>query len=312
VRGDSVFADALGHPARFVQWRLEPPGHEPGLHDDPVDCTAIGRQLLGPERIRRSQGARIRDDGVLGAARRKGHRDRQTIIKFVDNVKVGVLSSVGLGLLLYTVISLMQKIEGTFNILWLVPQERPLAQRFSHYLSVIVIGPVLVFSSLGVSASLQNTTIVETITATEPFGSLIHIGGAVLPFMLVVAALTLVNVFIPNTRVKVASAFAGAVISGLLWNFTSVHFAKFVVSSAQDTEIYAAFATFIIFMLWLYVGWLVLLLGSSVAFYYQNSEQVTLARRDATLSLRLVERLAFAFLTEIANQFTTEDPQTKL
>lgn len=225
---------------------------------------------------------------------------------------MGVLGSVGLGLLFYTVILLMQKIEGTFNFIWLVPQERPFAQRFSDYLSVIVIGPVLVFSSLGVSASLQSTTIVKTITAIEPFGSLIHIGGAVLPFVLVIAAFTFVYVFIPNTRVKSASVFAGAVVSGLLWNFTSVLFAKFVVSSTQYTEIYAAFATLIIFMLWLYVGWLVLLLDLSVEFYYQNPERVTLARGDATLSLRLVERLAFAFLTEIANQFTTADPQTKL
>jgi len=65
-------------------------------------------------------------------------------------------------------------------------------------------------------------------------------------------------------------------------------------------------------MLWLYVGWLVLLLDSSVEFYYQNPEQVTLARGDATLSLRMVERLPVAFLTEITNQFTTADPQTTL
>ena len=54
------------------------------------------------------------------------------IIEFVDNVKVGVLGSVGLALLLYTVLSLMQKIELAFNFIWLVPQERPLAQRFSE------------------------------------------------------------------------------------------------------------------------------------------------------------------------------------
>ena len=130
----------------------------------------------------------------------------------------------------------MQKFEGAFNFIWLVPQERPFAQRFSDYLSVIVIGPVLVFSLLGVAASLQSTTIVKTITAIEPLESLIHIEGAVPLFVLVVAAFTFVYVFIPNTRVKLASAFAGAVVSRLLCNFTSVLFAKFVVSSTQYTE----------------------------------------------------------------------------
>jgi membrane protein len=234
------------------------------------------------------------------------------IIEFVDNVKVGVLGSVGLALLLYTVISLMQKIERAFNFIWLVPQERPFAQRFSDYLLVVFIGPVMVFSSLGISASLQSTTIVKSITAIEPFGSLIHFGGALLPYVLVVAAFTFIYVFMPNTRVKLASAFAGAIVAGLLWNLTSIIFAKFVVSSAQYTAIYSAFAALIIFMLWLYIGWLVLLAGASVAFYFQNPEQVTLARGDAVLSVRLMERLAFAFLTEIANQFATADPQAKL
>jgi membrane protein len=250
--------------------------------------------------------------GALQPLGEQGVNIGRRIIEFVDNVKVGVLGSVGLALLLYTVISLMQKIEVAFNFIWLVPQERPFAQRFSDYLSVIVIGPVMVFSSLGVSASLQSTAIVKTITAIEPFGSLLHFGSALLPYVLVVAAFTFIYVFMPNTRVKLASAFAGAIVAGLLWNLTSILFAKFVVSSAQYTAIYSAFAALIIFMLWLYIGWLVLLAGASVAFYFQNPEQVTLTRGETTLSVRLAERLAFAFLAEITNQFATPDPQTKL
>lgn len=233
------------------------------------------------------------------------------IIEFVDNVKVGVLGSVGLALLLYTVISLMQKIEMAFNFIWLVPQERPFAQRFSDYLSVIVIGPVMVFSSLGVSASLQSTAIVKTITAIEPFGSLIHLGGALLPFVLVVAAFTFIYIFMPNTRVKLPSAFAGAIVAGLLWNLSGLIFAKFVVSSAQYTAIYSAFAALVVFMLWLYIGWLVLLAGASVAFYHQNPDQVSLARGDNSLSMRSIERLTFALLAEIVGQFATPDPKTR-
>ena len=233
------------------------------------------------------------------------------IIEFVDNVKVGVLGSVGLALLLYTVISLMQKIEMAFNFIWLVPQERPFAQRFSDYLSVIVIGPVMVFSSLGVSASLQSTTIVKTITAIEPFGSLIHFGSALLPFVLVVAAFTFIYVFMPNTRVKLPSAFAGAIVAGLLWNLSGLIFAKFVVSSAQYTAIYSAFAALVVFMLWLYIGWLVLLAGASVAFYHQNPDQLSLTRGETTISMRSMERLTFALLAEIAGQFVTADPRTR-
>ncbi|MDH3930474.1 MAG: YihY/virulence factor BrkB family protein, partial [Deltaproteobacteria bacterium] len=75
------------------------------------------------------------------------------IIGFVDSVKAGVLGSVGFALLIYTVISLIQKIEQACNDTWQVNRSRPLSQKFSDYLSVILIGPLLVFSALGITAS---------------------------------------------------------------------------------------------------------------------------------------------------------------
>jgi len=240
----------------------------------------------------------------------KGIEIGSRIVEFVDNVKVGVLGSVGLALLVYTVISLMQKIERAFNFIWHVPQERPFAQRFSNYLSVILIGPVLVFSSLGVSASLQSTDIVKALTAMEPFGSLIKFAGTMLPFLLVVGAFTFIYVFMPNIRVRLRSAFAGAFVAGLLWNIASVFFAKFVVSSAQYTAIYSAFAALVIFMLWLYIGWLVLLAGASLAYYHQHPERVSLVRGEPILSARMVERLSFSLLTEIVSQFATNDQRS--
>ena len=177
---------------------------------------------------------------------------------------------------------------------------------------MILIGPVLVFSSLGVSASLQSTDLVKTLTAIEPFGSLINFAGTMLPFALVVGAFTFIYVFMPNTRVKLPSAFAGAFVAGLMWNMASVFFAKFVVSSAQYTAIYSAFAALIIFMLWLYIGWLVLLAGASSAYYHQHPERVSLVRGEPTLSVRMLERPAFALLTSITNQFHASDPQPKI
>jgi len=75
------------------------------------------------------------------------------IIQFVDNVKAGVLGSLGLALLIYTVVSLIQKIERAFNYAWHVKNVRPIAQRFSDYVSVIIIGPILMFTAMGITAS---------------------------------------------------------------------------------------------------------------------------------------------------------------
>lgn len=225
------------------------------------------------------------------------------IVEFVENVKVGVLGSVGLALLLYTVISLMQKIERSFNFIWHVAEERAFAQRFSDYLSVIVIGPVLVFASLGISASLLNADVVQAVTAIEPFGTVLHFVGLLLPFALVVAAFTFIYLFMPNTRVRVRSAFVGALFAGLLWHVVGWGFTYFVVSSAQYTAIYSAFAALIVFMLWLYMAWLVLLLGASVAFYHQNPQHLSLSPEKQKLSVRMVERLSLALLAEIVADF---------
>ena len=231
------------------------------------------------------------------------------IIQFVDNIKVGVLGAVGFALLLYTVISLMQKIESAFNFIWHVPQERSLGQRFSGYLTVVMIGPVLVFTSLGISATLMSSDIVAALSAIEPFGTAIQLVSRLLPFALVVAAFTFIYVFMPNTEVRVVSAFAGAFVAGLLWHFAGWGFASFVVNSASYTAIYSAFAALIVFMLWLYVAWLVLLLGASVAFYYQNPDQIRRVRGEEALSGRLFERFALGVLVEIAADFAAALPR---
>jgi len=225
------------------------------------------------------------------------------IVEFVENVKVGVLGSVGLALLLYTVVSLMQKIERAFNHIWDVPQTRPFAQRFSGYLSVIVIGPLLVFSAVGISASLMSSEIVTTLSAIAPIGAVINSVGQLLPVVLVVGAFTFIYVFMPNTRVQVVSALVGALVGASLWGLASWVFASFIVSSAQYAAIYSGFAALILFMLWMYVAWLVLLIGSTVALYHQHPEDVVLSRRGAAPSPHMAERLALAVLVEIGAAF---------
>jgi len=138
------------------------------------------------------------------------------IFGFVENVKVGVLGSVGLVLLIYTVISLIQKIEFSFNFIWKVSQTRPLARRFSDYLSVVLVGPVLVFSAIGVKASLMNNSMVQSLQSIEPFGTLLQFISSLLPIALVIGAFTFIYVFMPNTRVKLTSALVGALAASLI------------------------------------------------------------------------------------------------
>ena len=221
------------------------------------------------------------------------------VIEFVENVKAGVLGSLGVVLLVYTVISLVQKVERAFNFAWHVKRQRPLAQRFSEYLSVILVGPLLVFSALGITASLRSTAVVEALVGVQPFGAAIEQAGRLLPYVLVVGAFTFVYVFVPNTRVRLRSAFVGALVAGMLWETVGWAFASFIVGSAKYTAIYSAFATLILFMVWLYLSWLILLVGGSIAFYHQHPGYRAAEQDELRLSNVLKERLALAIMSRI-------------
>lgn len=218
------------------------------------------------------------------------------IIGFVENVKVGVLGSVGFALLIYTVIALLQKIEAAFNFVWQVEHLRSLSQRFSNYLSVILIGPVLVFSAVGLTATIINTDLAQRLFLIEPFGTLLEIAGKLVPYILVCFAFSFVYIFIPNTRVQPRAAITGGVIAGVLWETTGWGFAAFIASSSKYAAIYSSFAILILLLIWLYLSWLILLVGSQIAFYVQHPQYMTLHRVRFVISNRLRERLALQIM----------------
>jgi membrane protein len=230
------------------------------------------------------------------------------IIGFVNNMKVKVLGYVGLGLLIYTVTSMIQKMEGAFNYIWHVRQSRPVTQRFSGYLSVILIGPVLVFSALGVTASLMTTGMVKTLIAMEPFGVILIAATKLLPYLLTIVAFAMTYLLVPNTRVRPAAALVGALVSGVIWEATGWAFASFVVKSTHYRAIYSGFAIVITFMIWLYLSWLILLVGASVAFYYQEPEISQTDAREVRLANRQVERLALLVMQLIGWNYYHEHP----
>lgn len=225
------------------------------------------------------------------------------ILGFVDNMKVGVLGSVGLGLLVYTVISLVQKIERSFNVIWRVPDMRSMAQRFSNYLSVIMIGPLLMVSAVGMTATILSSTFVQSLMAIEPFGSLILAISRLMPFFLVVGAFTFVYVFMPNTRVKLRYAFVGGLLAGITWQGGSMLFASFVAGSAKYAAIYSSFAIGIILLIWVYVNWMILLLGSSIAFYLQHPGAIA-KRYRIRQSAELQENVALVLMWLVCKPFS--------
>ncbi len=231
------------------------------------------------------------------------------IVAFVDNVEVGVLGVLGVGLLLYTAISLVQKVEAAFNYTWNVHRRRTLVRQFADYFSVIVIGPVLVFLALGITASLRSSAVVQGILAIEPFGSLMQFAATLTPYLLVIAAFIFFYIIIPNTRVRLDAALVGGLVGGLVWQTLGKVFTAVVVTSTNFTAIYSSFAIVLLFMVWLYLSWLVLLTGSAVAFYYQFPLYLTVGGRSGVrLSPAQTEAVGLAVVTAVVRAWLQGGP----
>ena len=200
----------------------------------------------------------------------KGREITANLIGFVDKMSAGALGSIGLIALFLTVLSLMGTIEEAFNHIWRVKSPRRLARRFSDYLSAILVGPVLIFAAVTITATLQSNAVVRSLSSLQALGTVILALLQLLPYLTLWGAFTFVYMFIPNTRVKLHSALIGGLVAALLWQTVGWGFAVFVASSTKYYAIYSSFAILLLFLFWLHVGWIIVLLGAEVAYAHQH------------------------------------------
>ncbi len=238
----------------------------------------------------------------------KGAEITSHIIEFVGNLKVGVLGAVGVAGLFYTTFSLIDKIEESLNTIWRVRQSRPLARKFTDYLSVVLVGPVLVFTALAMTASAQSHWLVQRVLQIEPLGAAIVLATKFMPFVFLCLAFTFFFKFVPHTQVNFLSALLGGIFAGLLWQLAGWAFASFVAGATKYGAVYSSFASLIIFLIWLYVGWLIVLIGAQVAYYHQHpAAYLTLVRwKQNTHVFR--ERLVLSALIEMTRHYFEEKP----
>lgn len=231
-----------------------------------------------------------------------------TVIGFVGNLRVGVLGSVGLALLIYTVISLVEKIEEALNFIWRVRHGRSLARRFSDYLSAVLIGPVLLFSGLSLTASLTGNVLARRFIAEGPLAPLALLAAKVVPFAALCLAFTALYVFVPSTKVRWRSAAVGGFLAVVLWELVGLAFTSFIVTSSRYSAIYSGFAILVLLLIWVYASWLILLVGAKAAFYHQYPQAFRLPE-SYLRGHRLRERLALAVMTLVARSFVRDEPR---
>ena len=211
------------------------------------------------------------------------------IIDFIENIDVHVLGFLGLGFLLYTALTMANKIEIAFNYIWHVEERRSILRRLSIYISTILVAPVLMFSAIGIIAAIFNRLLLPSLAGFVPLEQTYNVASRIAPLALIVLAFTFTILLIPNARVRPVSALLGGFLSGLLWEATGWMFASFVITSTNYTALYSTFATPILFLLWLEMGWLILLIGADISFYHQHPRLSKFHRQNVRLRHRNIE-----------------------
>ena len=236
----------------------------------------------------------------------QGAEITRRILEFVSNLRVGVLGAVGVAALFYTVVSLISKIEDSFNAIWQVRRSRTWGKKCSDYLSVVLVGPVLVFTALTVIASAQSHTVVQYMMANELLGPLIVVAAQLMPFAFLCIAFTFLYVFVPNTSVRFGSALLGGVVAAVLWQLAGVGFTAFVAGSARYAAIYSSFAILVFFFIWVYASWLLILIGAEVACFHQYPSSYRAGQELDGKTPLSQERLALTALVTITQRYLAE------
>ncbi len=246
--------------------------------------------------------------GFLSPFGLQGQAITDRIIGYINHLNTSVLGSLGVLLLIYSVISMVQKVENALNYIWKTKSSRGFSRMFSDYLSVLLVGPVLVFAAIGVTSSFMAGPVVHRVLSMKLLGGALYTAGKLLPYFFVSAAFIFIYTFLPSVNVKLKAGLAGGIIAGVIWQSLEWAFARFTVASSSYPAIYSGFAIAILFVAWVDLNWEILLIGASVSFYIQNPNYPIFEDR-LQLSGRLKERLALTIMFLIGLNHINGRPQ---
>ena len=227
------------------------------------------------------------------------------VVQFASHVSSGLVGSVGLALLAWTLLGTIKKVEDSFNFLWHVEQPRSLARRLAEYTTLLIAAPLLLVGFVGLSHAALASAPLQEVARLPLLQRLRGTGIALAPYAMVTVFFTALYRMIPNTRVQWRAALTGALAGGILWATIGKMFTALVVYSTRLTLVYAGFAIVVAALLWTYFGWLILLAGAQLSFYVQNPAYLRLGLQQLRLSGVEHEQLALKLMYFVGRSHVT-------
>jgi len=220
----------------------------------------------------------------------------ESVLQFVGNMRGDLLGSIGLVFLVYTVVTTIQKVEKSFNYLWRVDRPRSFLLRFSEYLTMMILGPILLAVALGLLASAEHSPFALWANAIKPLAWTLSAAGKILPYLIVTTIFTFMYVFIPNTKVQFRAALIGGITAGVVWALVGKVFTAYIVYASSLVAIYTGFAIVLTTLIWVYLSWLILLIGAQLSFYLQFPQYLRHGQESLELTGRDREQVALSIM----------------
>lgn len=225
------------------------------------------------------------------------------IFTYISNTNLSKLGIFGVISLVVTVLTLLNSIEMSFNHIWRVKETRSIARLFSDYLSITIFGPILILAAISMTTTLESQGLVKHLISMEVVGTVILALFQIFPYLAMWALFTGLYLFLPNTRISPRAALLGGAFGGILWQLLQWGYVTFQFGVTRNNAMYGTMAALPIFMLWIYISWVIVLLGLEVTFAIQNFRTIRLEFRGDKLSSAGRESAALAILFLAAAAF---------
>jgi membrane protein len=244
-------------------------------------------------------------DLVVGQLTAVSPAAHDMILERLREVRVGSLGTLGGSVLLVTAILTLRHLERTLNGIWGIRQGRSWMRRFSDYLAVLIVAPILTATAVSLATTLQSGTIVAELRDVPTVATLYDSGLRHLPNVLLCVAFTFLYWFFPNTSVRPLSALLGGVVATVLFSAARYAYVDLSLGAARYSMLFGGMVALPLVLAWLYVCWAIVLLGAEVSFAHQNlahyrrellGREQGMAEREA-VGLRLALEIARAFFS---------------
>jgi membrane protein len=187
---------------------------------------------------------------------------------FIANINATAIGAAGLLLLAYTSLGLMNTVEGAMNRVWGIRKQRPLHRRVVVAWTALTIGPILVAASLAMSTFVQSHSLFVWLTTHVPgFGYVVLVGA---PVVFGWILFTAVYLAIPNASVRFKAALAGGIAAGTAWEVMKSVYVWYNTQVVTSYKFYGSLGALPVFLLWIYLSWVIVLLGAEIAFAVQT------------------------------------------